>query len=83
MTRTLVNWGVFFIVLGAIPLAVQAGLLDAAVTQQLLRLWPLILIGIGIGLLLRLTPMAAIGGVIVAATAGMLVGAVSKQPRIG
>jgi hypothetical protein len=36
----------------------------------------LILIGIGVGLLLRFTPVAAIGGVIVAATAGMLVGAV-------
>jgi hypothetical protein len=76
VSRNLLNWGVFFIVLGAIPLAVQAGLLETAVAQQLLRLWPLILIGIGIGLLLRFTPVAALGGVIVAATAGMLAGAV-------
>jgi hypothetical protein len=76
VSRTLLNWGTFFIVLGAIPLAVQAGLLDIAATQQLLRFWPLILIALGIGFLLRVTPLAALGGVIVAATAGMLLGAV-------
>lgn len=75
MSRTLLNWGIFFIVLGAIPLAVMWGVIDPGAAQGLLRLWPLILIGIGVGLLLRLTPAAPIGGVVVAATAGMLGGA--------
>lgn len=75
MNRSLLNWGVFLVVLGAIPLAVQAGVIDERATQQLLRLWPLLLVGMGVGLLLRYTRVAAIGGVIVAATAGMLVGA--------
>jgi hypothetical protein len=74
--RSFLNWGVFLICLGAVPLAVQLGTLDADVAADLLRLWPLILIGIGLGLLARLTPYAAIGGIIVAATVGLLLGVV-------
>ena len=72
--RGFLNWGVFLICLGTVPLAIQLGLLDADVAAELLRLWPLILIGIGLGLLLRLTPYAAIGGLVVAATFGVLLG---------
>ena len=74
--RSFLNWGVFLICLGAVPLAVQLGVLDADVASDLLRLWPLILIGIGLGLLARLTPYAAIGGIVVAATVGLLLGVV-------
>ena len=51
--RRFLGWGVFFILLGAIPLAVQAGLLTAAQVADWWRFWPLILVGIGLGLLLR------------------------------
>jgi hypothetical protein len=73
--RGLLNWGVFLIVLAAIPLAAQLGYLDAGAATNLLRLWPLILIGIGIGLILRFTPLHAVGGVLVAGTLGLLGGA--------
>jgi hypothetical protein len=76
INRGLLNWGVFLVVLGAVPLAVRWGALDASVAGQLLRLWPLILIGLGLGLMLRFSQAAALGGVIVAATAGLLLGAV-------
>src|SRR5688572_23248662 len=72
--RHFLNWGVFLVSLGIIPLAVQLGVLDAEVARTFTRLWPLILIGIGLGLLLRLTPYALVGGVVVAATAGLLLG---------
>lgn len=72
--RGLLNWGVFLLCLGAVPLAVQVGLLDAATAGDLLRLWPLILIGIGLGLLLRFTPFGALGGIVVAGTFGLLFG---------
>jgi hypothetical protein len=74
MNRGFLNWGVFLVVLGAVPLAVQVGLIEASAVRELWRLWPLILIGLGIGLILRLTRVGWLGGVIVAATLGLLLG---------
>lgn len=68
------GWGVFFIVLGAVPLAVGQGLIDPATISGWWRLWPLILIGVGVGLILRRTPAHFLGGLIVAATLGLLFG---------
>ncbi|CAN5627074.1 hypothetical protein BH23CHL7_BH23CHL7_19250 [soil metagenome] len=74
--REWLNWGIFLIALGVVPLAVYWNLVDPAVTQDLIRLWPLILIGIGVGLLLRFTPLAAVGRIFTAAVFGLLLGAV-------
>lgn len=73
--RRLLNWGVFLVLLGGIPLAVNQDWIDRDVVAQAWELWPLILIGAGIGLLLSATPFRAIGGVIVAATLGTMIGA--------
>jgi hypothetical protein len=73
--RSLLNWGVFLIALGGVPLAVQQGLTDSGITGDLWRLWPLILVGIGLGILLRWTPLAWLGGAIVAGTFGLILGA--------
>jgi hypothetical protein len=74
--REWLNWGVFLIALGAVPLAVYWNVIDVALAQDLLRLWPLILIGLGIGLIMRFTPLAAIGGLFTAAVLGLLIGSV-------
>jgi hypothetical protein len=74
--RNFLNWGTFLIGLGAVPLAVQLGVFDHGAASQLLRLWPLILIAIGLGLLLRFTHLDAIGGVLAAGTFGVLLGSV-------
>ncbi len=68
------RWGVFFVLLGAVPLAVQQGWVSADALSGYWRFWPLILIGIGVGLLLRRTPFHFVGGLIVAATFGLLFG---------
>lgn len=68
------GWGVFLVVLGALPLAVQQGWVSAETLSGSWRFWPLILIGIGVGLILRRTPFHFIGGLIVAATFGLLFG---------
>ncbi len=73
--RGFLNWEIFLICLGAVPLAVQLGALDRVLAADILRLWPLILIGIGLGLLLRFTSFGALGGVVVAGTFGLLFGA--------
>ena len=81
--RGLLGWGVFLILAGAIPLAVRAGYLDADRVGQLWSLWPLILIGIGVGLILRRTRFAFVGGLIVAATFGLMVGGVLSVGMTG
>lgn len=68
------GWGLFFIALGAVPLAVRAGLLTADVAGDAWRLWPLLLVAIGIGILLRGSRAAAVGGLVVALTFGVIGG---------
>jgi hypothetical protein len=75
INRSLLNWGVFLIALGGVPLAVQQGWADSTIAGDLWRLWPLILVGIGLGLILRWTPVAWLGGAIVAGTFGIIFGA--------
>jgi hypothetical protein len=70
------NWGIFLVCLGAVPLAVELGALDQDAAGQLLRLWPLILVGIGIGLLLRFSRFESLGGILTAGTFGILLGVV-------
>ncbi|HEY3335026.1 MAG TPA: hypothetical protein VGK16_07275 [Candidatus Limnocylindrales bacterium] len=74
VNRSLLGWGVFFIVLGAVPLTVRAGVLDAAVVAGAWQLWPLILIGAGLGLVLARSRAAVVGGLVVAVTAGLMAG---------
>jgi hypothetical protein len=73
--RSLLNWGVFLVALGGIPLAVDRGWLESDIARDLGQLWPLILVGIGLGLILRWTPFAWFGGALVAATFGIILGA--------
>ena len=75
VNRGLMGWGVFFIVLGVVPLAVQAGALDPEVVRRAWQLWPLILIGIGLGLVLARTRLAILGSLVVAVTFGLMGGA--------
>ena len=73
--RRLVNLAVFLLILGAIPLAVGQGLLTRDSLSRAWELWPFILIGIGLGLILRRTPLHFAGGLLVAATFGTILGA--------
>jgi len=72
--RRLLGWGLFFILVGGIPLAVRANLLDASRVSEWANLWPLLLIGWGIGLLLRNTPVDWVGGAVTAITFGIMGG---------
>jgi len=74
LDRRLLGWGLFFILVGGIPLAVRANLISADSVAQWANLWPLLLIGWGIGLLLRNSPVDWIGGAIAAITFGVMGG---------
>ena len=76
VNRRLLGWGVFFLALGAVPLAVQGGMLDAATARRGWELWPMLLIGAGLGLALRNTPWVALGNVVVGLTLGLMAGGI-------
>jgi hypothetical protein len=74
--RRFLNWGVFFIVLGAVPLAVSGGVVDPGTTDRAWTLWPILLMAGGAGILLRETPLAFVGGLIAAITFGLIGGGI-------
>jgi hypothetical protein len=74
LDRRLLAWGLFFILVGGIPLAVRADVLDPDLVGQWPQLWPLLLIGWGVGLLLRSTPIDWLGGAVAAITFGIMGG---------
>lgn len=73
--RGLLFWGLFLIPLGAIPLIVRAGGLDGSVLADVWRLWPLVLIAVGVLLVVRRTRAALAGTAVIALTLGMFGGA--------
>lgn len=74
LDRRLLGWGAFFVLLGAIPLLVRGGTLDRALLERWPELWPLLLIGWGLSLILRKTPIDWIGGVLSTITFGIMGG---------
>jgi hypothetical protein len=76
INQGLLGWGIFFLLVGAVPLAVRAGYLTADQVGRIGSLWPLILIGIGVGILLARTRFVVLGGLLVAATFGTIVGGI-------
>ena len=69
------GWGIFFVLVGVVPLAVQGGYLLPSQVDEWWRFWPLLLIGAGLALILRRTALEPIGGLLVAGTFGLMVGA--------
>lgn len=72
--RRLLNWGIFLVLLGGVPLAVAQGWISRDLVARAWELWPLLLVGAGVGLLLAATPLRALGGIIVSATFGVILG---------
>jgi hypothetical protein len=73
--RGLLFWGLFLIPLGLLPLLVRTGQLDPNRLVDAWRLWPLIIIGLGIIVLASRTRFALVGLVVVALVAGSIGGA--------
>ncbi|HEX5824732.1 MAG TPA: hypothetical protein VFY18_09775 [Candidatus Limnocylindrales bacterium] len=73
--RGLLFWGLFLIPLGALPLLVRAGALDGNRLVDAWRLWPLILVGVGLAILVGRTRVAIVGTMAIALVLGTMGGA--------
>jgi hypothetical protein len=70
----LLFWGIFFILLGGLPLLVRAGALDPNALSDAWRLWPLLLVALGISLLLGRSRAGLLGTAIAAVVIGVAAG---------
>jgi hypothetical protein len=70
----LLFWGIFFILLGAIPLLARAGFIDPDALAELWRLWPLLLVALGLALILGRSRAGMLGIVVGATALGLAAG---------
>src|ERR1035437_2331754 len=82
--RSRFNWGVFLIVLGGVALAYNRNAVSSSVLMDAWRLWPLVLVGVGLKFVLSRTPAAFVGGLVVPPPIGPIAGtAFAGGPNIG
>lgn len=72
--RGLLFWGLLLVPLGAIPLLERAGVVAASQLTEVWRLWPLVLVALGLGLLLGRGRAGPLGTALLALVLGILGG---------
>jgi hypothetical protein len=72
--RGLLFWGLFLIPLGAVPLLVRAGVVDAATVAKTWQLWPVILIALGLAIVAGRSQVAVVGTAVTAVILGLAAG---------
>ncbi len=74
VNRRFLYWGVFLVAVGGVLVVADLAAVDSATIADALRLWPLAIIAIGAGLILRRTRFSVAGGLLAAAMPGLLLG---------
>jgi hypothetical protein len=74
VNRRFLYWGVFLVAIGGVLVAADLSAVDSATIEDALRLWPLAIVAIGLGLLLRRTRFSVAGGLIAVAIPGLVLG---------
>ncbi len=74
INRRLLYWGVFFVTTGTLVLAITGGVVTADGVAQLFRLWPVLVIALGVGVLLRASRLRTAGGLVLAILPGLVLG---------
>jgi LiaI-LiaF-like transmembrane region/Toastrack DUF4097 len=70
----LLFWGLFFILLGGLPLLVRAGVIDPNALSDAWRLWPLLLVALGVSLILGRSRAGLLGTAVAAIVLGVAAG---------
>ena len=75
--------GLFLMVIGTVLVAADLGLVDTAVLADIARLWPLALVALGAGIVLRRSQFSLPGGMFAAAIPGLVLGgALAMAPNV-
>jgi hypothetical protein len=74
VNRRFLNWGVFLVAIGSVLVVADLAAVDSTAIADALRLWPVAIIAIGVGLMLRRTRFTIAGGMLAAAVPGLLLG---------
>jgi hypothetical protein len=74
INRGLIFWGVTLITAGVVALAIQSQLIPDDSARQAWRLWPLVLVVIGLSVIASRTPFAVVATVLSGIVAGGLAG---------
>ena len=74
VNRGLIFWGVGLVTAGAVALAIQSDLIAGEVARDVWRLWPVVLIVIGLAVIAARTPFALVATLAAGLVAGALVG---------
>src|SRR6185312_8841370 len=83
VNRRFLSWGVFLVALGGVLVAVDLQAVSTTTIVDALRLWPLAVIAVGLGLVLRRTRFSLPAGLLAAAVPGLVLGgAFAVAPRI-
>jgi hypothetical protein len=84
VNRRFLNWGVFLVAVGGVLVAADLGAVDSGTIAEALRFWPLAIVAIGLGLILRRTRLSVAGGMLAAAVPGLIIGSgFALLPRLG
>jgi hypothetical protein len=83
INRKFLYVGVFLVAIGGVLVAADLTTADASAIRDALRLWPLAIVAIGLGIALRRTPFSLAGGLIAAAVPGLVLGGgFALAPRV-
>jgi hypothetical protein len=83
INRRFLYWGIFLVAIGGVLTAAGVGGLDSGSIADGLRLWPLALVAIGVGIVVRRTRFSLPGGMLAAALPGLVIGGgLAIVPRI-
>jgi hypothetical protein len=74
VNRRFLYWGVFLVAIGGVLVLADLAAVDSSTVADALRLWPLAIVAIGVGLILRRTRFSVAGGMLAAAVPGLLLG---------
>lgn len=83
VSRTFLYWGTFLVAFGVVMVVANARGVDDALVGDLARLWPVVFIALGAGLLLRRSRWSWVGGMLAAAVPGVVLGsAIVAAPQL-